>query len=111
MTIDDVLVQPLLPVGYIATARLMTLVMRTWVMSRASVSHLLNVQHHEVFSRNNHPVMIFLMTSTSIQRTECFVTLITLELTTRVSLSVPLEGLLVFKALHAHVTFVIPFMN
>ena len=108
--IEDVLVQPLLPVGHIATARIVTLVMRTRVR-RKSVGHVLNVEHHEIFSRPNHPVMIFAVPSTSVERVECFVTLITLELITTVSFFVSLEGLLILVSLRADVTFVIPFVN
>ena len=77
VTSEDVMIQPVFPVSHIATARLMTLVTRTWVMS--SVGHLLNVQHHEASLWLNHPVMILLMSRMSEQWGECFVTLFTLE--------------------------------
>ena len=111
MAIDDVLVEPLLPVSHVATARLVTLVMRTWVMSRASVGHLLNVEHHESSCRLNHPVVILPMSRPSKQRGECFVTVITLEVSTTVCLPVSLEFLLVVVALLTEVALELPAMD
>ena len=55
--------------------------------------------------------MILLMSRTSEQRGECFVTLFTLEVSTRVCLPVPLEGLLVVVALLAKVALELPAMD
>ena len=104
------MIQPVFPVSHIATAMLMTLVTRTWVW-RSSVGHLLNVEHHKVSSRLNHPMMILPMSRTSEQRGECFVTLFTLEVSTRVCLPVPLEGLLVVVALLAKIALELPAMD
>ena len=51
------------------------------------------------------------MSSPSVERVECFITLITLELIATVSFFVSSQSLLILETLPAHVTFVLSLVN
>ena len=55
--------------------------------------------------------MSFAMTRTTVEGAECFVTVFTLEVPSRVSFFVSLESLLVVKALFAEVALELPVVN